>query len=214
MGEGERITMARLRRARAVSLIVLALGVVEVLGWAFDVTFLKSVSPVFVTMKFSTAVCFAFTGGSMYFITRTLEGDSSAAQVILPAATLAILLFMSVLFISALFDIRTGVEDLFFREYAPVKSEAPGVPSIVTIFNFLVISFLNMLAMFNSPRLKAWLARAGVFIAVSGAVALLGYAFDQPLLYYRVVGLSTAMALNTAMMFILSGAGYILLGSG
>jgi len=42
----------------------------------------------------------------------------------------------------------------------------------------------------------------------------LGYIINAPILYYTISGWSTAMALHTAILFVLLGIGLVLVGKG
>jgi len=108
--------MTHFTTAKMAALIVSAVGIMVMMGWMLDIDILKSIMPEFVTMKFSTALSFLLSGITLYFIVRSLEGDSGIAQVVLPITTLIILLLMATLLISVLVGVRTGIEDLFVRD--------------------------------------------------------------------------------------------------
>lgn len=199
--------MDRIRTIKAIAVIVTASGFIEVLGWFFGVQVLKSVFPWMVTMKFSTAVSFFLSGITLYYIAESLTGRSGVAQAVLPATALLIMLMMATLLASALFGLKSGIEDIFVEEEAgAVKTTVPGRPSLVTMSDFIIISAAAIAALFRGGRLRGILLASGVFIAANAAIALAGYVFGLDHLYYAWPGVSTGMALVTAILFLLLGS--------
>lgn len=200
--------MDDIRAARIIALIVAASGVAEILAWIFGVSVLISVLPSMVTMKFSTAVSFFLSGVALYFIAVSVGGRASAAQAVLPATALIIMLIMVTLLASALFGLKTGIENVFVEEApAAVKTTVPGRPSLVTMADFIVISISAIAALFKGGRLKKILFSSGVILVTTGLLAISGYALGAEYLYFSWPGVSTGMALVTAVLFVLLGWG-------
>ena len=121
-----------------------------------------------------------------------------------------ILLLMVTLFISSVFGFNTGLDSFFIQEKAgAVNTVIPGRPSIPTMINFIVFALAGIATL---SGFKKSLARPGSVILLIGGIAVLGYIFNLPILYYSIAGINTAMALNTAILFILIGIGFILCG--
>lgn len=202
----------KIKITEVLGIIVFLSGLVVMIGWILDIDILKSILPIWVTMKFSTALCFFLSGITLYFIASSQEKGLGIAQVVLPITILGILLFMATLLISVFIGIRTGVEDLFVREAeGAVKTTTPGRPSVGTMINFILMVTAGILTMLNITRLKVKLLTIGRIVAVIGGVAIIGYIFNAPVFYYTIEGFSTAMALHTAILFVLLGIGLILL---
>jgi hypothetical protein len=199
------------RLVKAVSLLVTAAGLTVMAGWIFDINMLKSLSPDWVSMKFSTAVAFAASGVSLYYIVRVLENEFDMAQVVLSLTSLTITLLMGVLFFSAILGIPTGIENLFVKETGEIKSVAPGQPSVPTMINFLLMALAAILALQHPARLLRKLKIIGIIVGLTGALAAAGYVFNMPLLYYYLEGVNSAMALHTALLFVILGTGLLCL---
>jgi len=198
--------------AKLLSLVVTITGIVVIIGWIFDIAVLKSISPAWVSMKFITAITFILSGITLYFIVRALEGQFDQAQVVLSVTSFTIILIMGILFFSALLGIRTGLEDLFIKEPpGAVKTIAPGRPSIPTMLSFLLIAAAGIQVTWNSKDLRNKLTVLGMIIAAVGALAIVGYITNSPHLYYFFEGKNTAIACNTAVLFVLWGIGLICL---
>lgn len=204
--------MDRVRTARIIAVAVAVSGLIEMLGWFFGIQVLKSVLPSMVTMKFSTAVSFFLSGITLFFIAESARGRVSVAQAVIPVTTLLIMLVMATLLASSLFGLKTGIEDLFVEEEAAaVKTTVPGRPSLVTMADFIVFAAAGVGSLFRYNWQRRHLFFSGAFIAATGALALLGYVIGIEYLFFSWPGVSTGMALVTAFLFELIGAGLIML---
>ena len=187
-------------------------GIAVMLGWYFNVGILKSILPIWPTMKFTTAICFSLSGVILFFMVRILEGEIDFSRLIVSVAVFAILLIMLILFFSSLLGIHTGLEDLFFKESTvAVITTMPGIPSLGTMVNFILIAVSGLLVILNSQRCKKSLLVLGWVITPVALVAVVGYIINVPSLFYAFEGISNAMALHTAILFVLFGFGFILL---
>jgi hypothetical protein len=196
---------------KVISLFVTLAGLAVMAGWMFDIEVLKSLSPGWVSMKFSTAIAFAASGVSLFYIVRTLEGEFDMAQIVLSMTTLTITLLMGVMFFSAVFGIPTGIENMFDKEIGEIKSVAPGRPSVPTMLNFLMMALAAILTLQHPARLKPKLKTIGILMGLIGSLAAMGYLFNAPLLYYYLAGVNSAMALHTALLFTILGTALVCL---
>lgn len=192
---------------KILSVVVIAVGAVVTVGWIYDIDMLKQISPTWVSMKLSTALSFLSSGFILYLMNDLRKRNSELARLLLPSPTLFVLFFMGILLVSSLIDVRTGIEDLFVREGEAVKSVTPGRPSIGTMVSFMLIVIASLASLRNAATLNKQLSVIGLTVAVIGALAIVGYIVNLPALYYSVEGWSTAMALHTAIMFVLLGTG-------
>lgn len=83
---------------KAISLFVTLAGLAVMAGWIFNIGMLKSLSPAWVSMKFTTAIAFVASGATLYFIVRAGEGEFDKAQVALFITSLIIMLLIGTLF--------------------------------------------------------------------------------------------------------------------
>lgn len=202
------------RIVQAVSALVTVVGLLVIVGWVFDVPALKSIFPGWVTMKFSTALAFVLSGVTLYAMFLSTR-DSELALLILPISSLLIMLLMLTLLASVLIGAKSGIEDLFVKEgRIAVQTTVPGRPSILTMVEFILISLLGLNAALKSKWLTASFRWGGGLIAGIGMLAVLGYVFSVPTLYFYVPGVSTAMALHTALLFGCIGMAMLLMGRG
>lgn len=198
---------------KSISGFVFLAGVIVMLGWVWDIDLIKSILPHAVTMRFTTAVCFSLSGITLYFMARFIEGEKETARLVLSASIFAILLIMCTLFFSIMLGIRTGIEDLFIKEgTSMILATTPGRPSLGTMFDFILIAMGGLIIMFDWGKSALKLSVIGGIVGIVGLTAIAGYIFHVPLLYYAADGISTDMAIHTAILFALIGFGFILLG--
>ena len=204
--------MQRQGATQKLGIAVTVVGSVVMLGWILDIEILKSILPTWVTMKFSTALCFVLSGISLFLIPNVAVGYRDIAKVVLPIAVAGIVLLMASLLSATFLGVRTGIEDLFVQEQAgAVMTTVPGRPSVGTMVNFILMALGGLMALIQPDRDPRVHHVLGWIMGAVGAVALAGYVFSLPVLYYTWEGFSTAMAIHTAILFVLLGVGLILL---
>jgi hypothetical protein len=202
----------RKKIAKMLALAVAVAGIMVMFGWIFDIGVLKSISSSWVSMKFDTAIVFVASGLSLYFIVRAREGEFDKAQVVISITSMIIILLMGILFFSAVFGIRTGVEDLFVKETnLSARTVTPGRPSLPTVMNFLLIALAGIFTLFDPLKTRFKLQVIGSLVGLIGLLAVAGYIINVPYLYYYLPGVNSAMACHTAILFVLTGIGLLCL---
>lgn len=165
---------------RAVALAVSGFGMIVALGWMAGYTILSTFGEGNVSMKFSTAVCFILT--AWLFSARREETRFAFGA--------GIIMIMS-----------TSIMGFYSWDTASHYSIAPGVPSIATAGLFFLMVF------------SAWwnqsMAFTGTAATAVSALALFGYLVGNPALYYFQPGISSGMAIPTALLFMALGLGIL-----
>ena len=159
------------------SVMTMFLGVIVLLGWMAGVEGVTSVIPGAVTMKPLTAIAFTLAG----------FGTASRLDAVKHTCGMLVLLSMSLAIGTYSFGIR------MFDSPEPIDTIQPGSPSLLTIVAFILIGarLLDLLRPLSRPLLAIAL------------VAIVGHLSGWPLLYYYVPGVSTGMAIHTAVGFAL-----------
>ena len=188
-------------------------------GWMFKVEPLTRLFMPGVNMKFVTALLFLISALGLLFIARAMRGDEELSQLILPGVMLSVFVITISLYVGRLLDTPTGIEQLFVSVPNPVDISATlptyGWPALPSIFNFILFGFAGAISLFPDSRSRRWLTYAGLSIFAIGLVAILGYLFRLPVLYYASLGEpSIPMALNSASTFVLLGLGLVMAGRG
>lgn len=202
--------MENLRIAKLLSFVITLGGAIVMAGWILEIEALKSILPFWVTMKFLTALSFFLSGIILYFVAYNTEGGFVLNQIMIAISSILILFFMLNLLLATLFNFSTGIEDLFVHELRDaVKTTIPGRPSIGTMINFTLVSIAGLTSLFEVKKFNHKIYIIGIIVLIIGSIAVLGYIASVPLLYYTITGYSTAMALHTAILFMLAGIGFI-----
>ena len=181
------------------------IGLTVILGWIFGIDALESLVPNTATMKFSTAVSFLMSGIMLYLINESKSRNSELAKILLPAPIMVVLFYMVTLLVSTFTGIPSGIEYPLFMGKAGAVGSLPGVPSVATMINFLLVVSASILSLLRFEKQgKEILVIGGIIFAIS-ATALLGYAVNVSSMYYMVPGISSGMAIHTAITFLLVG---------
>ncbi|MGA7934114.1 MAG: hypothetical protein WCA35_11250, partial [Kovacikia sp.] len=133
--------------AKAAGVLVTAIGWVVILGWLFDIPTLKSILPLWVTMKANTAIGFILGGSALWQLSKSPRRSPYAARILA-----AIVLCIGLLtLIQYGFGISLGIDQLLFQESATaVGTSAPGRMAANTALNFLLLG--SALFLLSRPR--------------------------------------------------------------
>ncbi|MDO8786911.1 MAG: PAS domain S-box protein [Sulfuritalea sp.] len=198
------------RLASFSALLAVAVGVMVLVGWAFDIALLKSILPGWVSMKANTAACFILIGIALWLTTRlsTTPDPQRAAHLsrLAPAFSgLAGLIGLLTLG-EYVFGWNPGLDQWLFVEPAgTVGTSNPGRMAPETALCFVALAVALWLAgALHKTRLGIMLsAGIGLLVAALALAAILSYA--TPVLgAYGWFGL-TIMAMHTAILFTLLG---------
>ena len=191
--------------SKIASILVTLIGFVVIVGWMFDIAALKSILPIWVTMKANTAIGFILSGASLWQLhrptRRSIQRIQCCAAVVLLIGLLTLLEYG--------FNRDLGIDQLIFQEsVTAVATSAPGRMAVNTAFNFLLVgSALLLLSKFRSLQVVIQAFTITVFfIAMLG---LLGYLYNIQEFYG--FGAYTKMAVHTAIAFIILCIGMLCL---
>ncbi len=189
------------RYASGVALTCMLAGSLVLLGWAFDLVWLKSVIPGAETMKVNTALCFVLLGGALW---RQLLALRTVWALLLVIALAAGGLLQNIL------SVNFGIDELIVRD--PLSTTTPGRMAPATAIG-LIGSACALLLAARRPAVAVGLA---LVPGAVGLVALLGYLFSTQALYgvrpFSSVAFPTAVLLllfATALLGHLSRHGFM-----
>ena len=188
-----------------VALLAIAVGLVVLLGWAFDIVAMKSILPIWVSMKANTALCFILTGVGLLSSASCADGNSGfsgwragLARFCGLLAGLIGLLTMG----EYVFDENLGIDQWLFDEPAgTVGTSHPGrmAPETALCFVFLAAALL----MSSLPFRNRWVTIGSAFLGLTvGGLALASLAtyLTPQLGAFGWFGF-TIMAVHTAVLF-------------
>ena len=198
---------------KIISFIVISIGTaIALFGWIFGYLEVTSIIHEGGTMKFVTAIFFILSGFTLYSLCNFIVRKSSIFYVAIFASSFIEFIFLMTLFSSIIIGIPTGIENAFSHE-AYSQYNIPGKPSYPTIINFFFIVLVSFIALYDNKKVGKYLYFSGSIIIIVSSIALIGYIINNPLLFYTIPSINSAMAFPTAILFILIGSGMILLSN-
>jgi two-component system cell cycle sensor histidine kinase/response regulator CckA len=175
--------------SQALSSAIIAIGISVLIGWFFDLDFLKSVVQGLASMKPNTAIALILSGGSILLAST---GRHRIAIVLAGAVAMIGGLTLS--------EYATGV-DLHIDQAIFVDDSGPypGRISIASSFIFLLLG--AALIFFHSGISFWWHQSLLIMILVIALITLIGYLFDVSSLYR--ISIFASIALHTAFCDVL-----------
>ena len=176
--------------------IVMVLGLLVMIGWAFDITVLKSVIPGYSTMKFNTALSFMIVAASIYF---QLSGTNSKKVIWkIPAAFVLLVGLLSL--VEEFIHKDFGIDQLFFRD-GVTDLAASARMAAATALCFVFMSFFSLVLGSNNKRFLQAAQISLHLVTFISFTAIMGYVLGVPAFYKHWV--ITSMAIHTALAFLL-----------
>jgi PAS domain S-box-containing protein len=195
------------RAVKTAAAATCGVGVLVLLGWALDVPALKSVLPGLVTMKANTAVCFVLAGTSLWLLAEKHARWGRAASRACPA-TLGLIAALTLAEYALGWNAR--IDEILFRDDpGAVGTVWAGRMALSTALAFLLVGTALGLLGFGARSAARIAHLLAVAVVLFGVAAAAGYAFGVPALYGS--SFRNAMALHTALAFIVIGMGTLLL---
>ncbi len=207
------------------SWLVILIGSLVLLGWVFEMEFLKNgfyVSTA--TMKSNSALCFVLSGISLWLLQKGdsqrrilgwgqneagKETKNSPRQSILyinvARACASLVLITGLLTLSEyLFGWNLGIDELLFRESPQeVLASSPGRMGLNTALDFIFVGVSLELLGRKKSRRNNWYAQIiSVIIALVAFQSLISHAYKVEFVY-GLLPQTTSMALPTALTFLL-----------
>ena len=187
---------------RAFGLLVVLISGTALIGWFAGSVMLKGIRADYIPMAPSTALVFLMVGASLATFTATSKTSRLATRI---TAIMSALLAATRLS-KYLTELELKVDHWFFRfPSEPLGATPVGKMALCTAIAVLLIGAVVFLSTLTKPRWINDLVKVlSVVVAFIGLAFLLGYFYGAPLLYG---GRSIPMAMNTAICFLILGAG-------
>ena len=180
-------------------------GLLMVVSWHAHWRPVLQMVPNTAPMQYNTALCFILAGLALFLLTTSrLRIAQLAGGLVGLVGAITLMEYLS--------GGGFGLDQFFFTPYFTAASTYPGRMSPLAAGCFVLIG--SVLVQLGANQRGRWLTSAGLMaciVAVIAFVALLGYAFDTDAAYGW--GAYSRMAVNTAGIFLLLGAGSLVLAS-
>jgi diguanylate cyclase (GGDEF)-like protein/PAS domain S-box-containing protein len=192
-----------MRVAWWLGLAVMGAGLLVLWGWAQDIDLLKTFRPDLVPMRANAAAGFVLCGASLW-LRVSPRGLRVPRLVANGCAGLAGAIALLTL-LEYGFGWTLGIDQMLVTD---PSGQIPGRMAVMTAVDFVLLAAALWLLDVESPRglhPSNWLALG---IAANAFLAILGYLYDVEVLY-RISAVA-AMALHTAILFVLASVGVAL----
>jgi PAS domain S-box-containing protein len=193
--------------------VVTLIGVVALIGWAFDIPGLKSVFPGFASMKANTAIGLLLCGVSLTILSGKRITDRARVIAAVVAVVAAMLGGLTLIEYFAGWDLR--IDNALFQDAASsVETSAAGRMSPATA---LCLVLIGAALIFTARRasVRLWqpiVAGLSASVIVIAGLALAGYVAEWALGY--LLWNYTGTAVHTATGLLLLGCGLMTLARG
>lgn len=182
-------------------------GVAVMFGWLTGSVFLRSVYPVWPSMKFSTALGFVLTAYIFWVQTPYMRAylQNRVDLHVLTSSTILFLLMslMSMSHLSPTIALIAGGMFPSSAAYDP-GTTIGNVPSLPSSLLFILIASVGLLAPLGFWWHKFYMYVFGFLLTSVPLLAIIGYIFEQPNLYFGGI-ISNGMAIHTALLFFIIG---------
>lgn len=183
--------------SQVISLLVAALGVVVLCGWAFNVPALTYIRPTFQSMKVNTALSFLLLGAGLWLAHNDKRQRSrrilGLVVAVVGGATL----------VEYAFHVSLGIDQVLFRDTrTPSLSAYPGRMAIATAICFVILGLA--VSFFETKKAIALQHALVASCFAFSLVALSGYLYGVKPLYsitsFSTMGLLTSSGLVAACL--------------
>ena len=195
--------------SQACGIVVILISLTALIGWFSGSPTLKGIRAGYIPMAPNTAIVFLLLAAAALTLTATKSlRFRNIARITIGIATVLVGARMS----EYLTSIELRVDQWLFNFPSEAIGLAPvGKMAFLTSLTLLLLS--ASLFLFTWPE-RRWLQSIGhglsVVVTFIGLAFCLGYMYGAPLMYG---GRAIPMALNTAICFLLAGAGLVIKGS-
>ncbi len=187
-------------------IFIVIVGVLVLIGWAFNISILKSPSPDFSTIKSNVGLAFIFIGFSLWLLqtNRINQNNKRIAQILALATALIGLLTL----IEYLLGVNIGIDQILFKEAAgTLNTSSPNRMAFSAALNLFLAGLA--LVLIDVKTIRNY--RPAQILAIIGGLisllALMGYAYGASELYH--ISQYTAIALYAALTLALLFFGII-----
>ncbi len=200
----QRLAFTSKSLSRSASAFAILVGCLVLVGWALDITTLKSVFSDLATMKPNAALAFVLAGVALWLL-HDEQVDQRKQRVAQICALLVVMIGLLTLS-EYLFGWDLQIDQLLFKDTAQtVGISTPGRMAPAMAFSFLMVGlalwFLDIPQRHVIPQIVT------VIVFAVALLALIGYAYGVDSLY-AIVAFSS-MAFHTALTFFVLSLGIL-----
>jgi signal transduction histidine kinase len=188
--------------------MVFLVGLAALVGWQFDVLFLKRILPSFPIIAPNTALAFFLGGLTLFFLANAAAKEKKFLVIAsgVFSSYLALVGFLTLL--EYIFKINLGIDRILF---AAAQGETAVRMSPQSAFNFLMVG-ISFLLIVGQKKEKVRIGQIIILLAgIVSLISLFGFIYNIPSFY--TIGPFKGMAAHTAMAFVMIFFGILLADS-
>jgi PAS domain S-box-containing protein len=179
--------------SRYMGVAIVALGVMVLFGWMFNIAVLKSVIPGLATMKANAALAFVFAGSALFL--NSYHQLSHRTFIIARWLALIVILISVLTLFEHWFGWDLGIDQLLFQDIRVIPAAHPGRMSLVTAVDFLLIGSALFLLDIETKRGYCPFQTLALVAGLLAFLAVIGYFYGA--------GPYVPMALHSSLSFTL-----------
>ncbi|MBL9125194.1 MAG: hypothetical protein JNG90_16275, partial [Planctomycetaceae bacterium] len=183
--------------------IAIAVGVL--VGWVFEIEWLKVVVYGLVSMKINTAIGFLLLGSAL--LLRTSRQRTRGKEGLAIVASLGAVALGAVTICEFVFDWDAGIDQLFIFDDSDPRF-FPGRPAIATSTSFCLLGTAILLLRAQSRLALRFVQTAILLPFIVASLAPVGHLYGVEMIYGSIYTMSS-MAVNTAASFVLLTVGLL-----
>ncbi len=188
------------------AVIVSFISILVLVGWTFEIDFLKRIIPGYVMMNPATAIAFVLSSVALWLLQSTDARRVRLAQIC--AAVVLLAGFIKLCELLGLFDI--GIDRILFSDHLfdPVMGKPNRMAPNTALNFFLTGAALLLYKVETKPAYSFPAQHPAILVVLTSFVAIIGY-FYGATSFYLVVSFNP-MAIHTATSFLLLAGGLLL----
>ncbi len=167
------------------SIIIVIIGIIVLIGWAFNIPILKSPGPDFPTIKSNVALCLILIGASLWLqqTKRINIRNMRAAQIL----AIIVLIIGLLTIIEHIFNLNFGLDQILFIEPpgTPNTSSPNRIPFIAAVNIVITSSALLVLDKKVHRHIPAQYLM--ILEGILSLMVLLGYLYNAPEFYRFII---------------------------
>jgi PAS domain S-box-containing protein len=189
-------------------LITIGIGLLVLIGWIIDNSFLKSLNPSYISMKVNTIICILLISTTTLLL---VNPPLRKLTKVIIHISLSIVLVISLITIGEyIFNLDAGIDQFFYKDIAVTGITIfPGRIAFSSCVSFILLA---LALIFTDTKIRSLTILSQIFPLITGLLSLmpiLGYMYGvEQLLSFAF---HTNMALNTAISLLIMSIGVICL---
>jgi len=193
------------RVLRIIPWIIMAVGLLVIIGWFTSTDFLIRITDNLPPMKFLSATFFVISGVQLLYLGDLIQQSPTrgARSTIGLAATMIVLCSLGIV-MNAVPTIGNLYDALPHEAKYDAWARIPAVPSLATLVSFIIFSITILALPIIPNKIKPLLVVSGNLIIAIGLIAVVGGALGIPELFYAF-SWGGGMALHSGLLFALMG---------